>query len=267
MNTTADGKKTALITGASSGIGAELARLFAADGIGLILVARNRDRLDTLAGQLRSRHGIDAMTITADLSEPEAPASVHAAVAAAGIAVDYLVNNAGVGVQGGFRDTGLEDELAMMRLNTAAVVHLTKLFLPGMLMRRSGRILNVASLAALQPGGPGAAVYYASKAFVLSFSGGLGAELRGSGVSVTALCPGPIETRFQEAGEFARTLLYRSFMTGRPESVAKAGYRAMQQGRMVCVPGPFAKLLAFGGQMAPRRITLAINAMLLRPRG
>ncbi|MEW6037211.1 MAG: SDR family oxidoreductase [Pseudomonadota bacterium] len=267
MNTTTDDKKTALVTGASSGIGAEFARLFAADGVGLVLVARNRDRLDAFAGQLRNRHGIDVMTIAADLSEPETPASVHAAVAAAGIAVDYLVNNAGVGVQGGFRDTRLEDELAMMRLNTAAVVHLTKLFLPGMLMRQSGRILNVASLAALQPGGPGAAVYYASKAFVLSFSRGLGAELRGSRVSVTALCPGPVDTRFQEAGDFARTLLYRSFMTSRAEAVAKAGYRAMQRGRMVCVPGPLAKLLAFGGQMAPGRVALAINAMLLKARG
>lgn len=266
MGTSSDAKKTALITGASSGIGAELARLFAADGVDLVLVARNPERLAILADQLESTHGIKAVTVATDLSSPVAPAEIQGAVETRRISIDYLVNNAGVGVHGNFHETRVEDELAMMRLNMDALVHLAKLFLPGMLTRKSGKILNVASLAALQPGGPGAAVYYATKAFVLSFSRGLAVELHGTGVSVTALCPGPVDTHFHDAGEFARTLLYSRFMMTRPEEVAKAGYQAMKKGRTICVPGFLTRLLAVGAQIPPRRIALEINRMLLRPR-
>jgi short-subunit dehydrogenase len=258
--------ETALITGASSGIGFELARCFAADGIDLVLVARNLERLRHTAETLEARHRIRITTVAADLSRPEAPDEIRDAAESREIAIDYLVNNAGVGVHGSFQDTRLEDELAMMRLNMDAMVGLTKLFLPGMLRQKSGRILNLASLAGCQPGGPGAAVYYATKSFVLSFSRGLNEELRGTGVSVTALCPGSVDTHFHETGEFARTPLYSRFLMSRPEAVAKAGYRAMKKKKEVCVPGFLAKVLAFGGQLPPRRLALEINRMLLRPR-
>jgi short-subunit dehydrogenase len=266
MGNTSSTLQTALITGASSGIGAELAKLFAADGINLVLVARNPERLSAQAEQLKAHHGIHVITLAKDLSAPEAPAEIYDAVETEGIALDYLVNNAGVGVHGSFRETRVEDELGMMRLNMDALVHLTKLFLPGMLARKTGKILNVASLAALQPGGPGASVYYATKTFVLSFSRGLAIELRGTGVSVTALCPGPVDTHFHNAGEFAKTALYSRFMMSRPDKVAKAGYRAMKNRNLTCIPGFLAKLLAVGGQMPPSRIALEINRMLLQSR-
>lgn len=260
---TSKAKETALITGASSGIGAELARLFAADGVDLVLVARNAERLAACADEIKARYAVDATILTKDLSLSGAAAEVHGELLRRGITVNYLVNNAGVGAQGDFSAIPLARELSMMHLNMDALVGLTHCFLPEMLARKSGKILNVASLAAYQPGGPGAAVYYASKAFVLSFSRGLAAELRNSGVSVTALCPGPVATRFQEEGGFGKTPLFNSPLVDRPEQIAEAGYRAMRQGWPTCIPGLFAKLLALGGQLPARAIVLRINRMLL----
>lgn len=258
-------QQTALITGASSGIGAELARLFAADGIGLVLVARNAERLHAYADELRARYGVEATVVVQDLAEPNAAMAVFQSVREQGIGIDYLVNNAGVGVQGAFAEIPLDRQLSMMHLNMDALVTLSHCFLPEMLARRTGKILNVASLAGLQPGGPGAAAYYASKAFVLSFSRGLSVELRGSGVSVTALCPGPVATHFAEGGSFEKTVLYGDWVMGRPDKVAAAGFRAMHQDKMLCVPGLLAQLLALGARMAPV-LALAVNGLLLKRR-
>lgn len=258
--------ETALITGASSGIGAELGRLFAADGVDLVLVARNAERLAAYADEIKARYAVNATILAQDLSQPGAAAAVHQAVQRSGIGIDYLVNNAGVGVRGDFSAIPLERELSMMHLNMDALVGLTRCFLPEMLARKSGKILNVASLAAYQPGGPGAAVYYASKAFVLSFSRGLAAELRDSGVSVTALCPGPVATHFRDEGGFDKTPLFNSPLVSRADRVAEAGYRAMRRGKPTCIPGLFAKLLAVGGRMPTHAIALKINRLLLGTR-
>ena len=187
---------TALVTGASSGIGLELARLFAHDGYDLILVARSVEKLDRLGAELSARHGIRARTVGADLGSPDAPGAIAETLKQAAVRIDVLVNNAGYGVHGPFAKTELQTELDLLRVNVVALTHLTKLLLPTMLARRAGRILNVASTAGFQPG-PLMAVYSASKAYVLSFSEALAEELAGTGVTVTTLCPGPVLTGFQ----------------------------------------------------------------------
>ena len=179
---------TALVTGASSGIGLELATLLAKDRHDLVLVARGRERLDGVARGLTEEFGVAATVLPADLTDPSAPIDIALALAERKLAIDILVNNAGFGVYGFFAQTPLEKELAMIQVNITALTHLTKLLLPGMLERRRGRILNVASTAAFQPG-PLMAVYYATKAYVLSFSEALANETAGTGVTVTALCP------------------------------------------------------------------------------
>lgn len=197
--------ETAWITGASSGIGFELARALpptVPESIDLVLVARNLEHLRHTAETLEPSYRIRITTVAADLSRPEAPDEIRDAAESHEIAVHYLVNNAGVGVRGSFQDPRLEDKLAMMRLNMDAMVGFTKLFLPGMLRQKSGRILNLASLAGCQPG---VRFYYATKSFVLSFSRELNEEFRGTGVSVTALCPGPVDTHFHETGELCFT--------------------------------------------------------------
>ena len=182
--------KTALVTGASAGLGLHFARVFARDGHDLVLVARRQDRLDQLATELSQAYGTRSTVIAADLTDPKTPLSIHEQLIRAGIEVDFLVNNAGFGNNGAFADHDLTRELDAVELNVKALTHLTGLVLPAMLARGSGRILNVASLAGFLPG-PFMATYYASKAYVLSFTEALAYELRGSGITVTALCPGP----------------------------------------------------------------------------
>lgn len=190
------GKGTALITGASSGIGYELARLFARKGHGLVLVARNQETLRELAEKLEREHGIRAIVVSKDLSLPSTPEEIFRELAEKSISVDILVNNAGFGTRGMFSNADTDSQLKMIQVNTTALTHLTRLFLERMSRPRKGRILNVASTAAFQPG-PLMAVYYATKAYVLSFSEALASELHGSGVTVTALCPGPTRTEFE----------------------------------------------------------------------
>src|ERR1700737_2292965 len=191
--------KHALITGATSGIGYELTRLFAHDGHNVVLVARSSKDLDRVAGECRGL-GVAAHTIAKDLTKPGSPDEVYAEVRSLNIPINFLVNNAGYALYGPFAKSNLADDLANMQLNMVTLVHLTRLFLDDMIARREGRILNVASTAAFQPG-PLMALYYAGKAFVLSFSEALHDELRAVGVTVTALCPGPTQTGFQrEAG-------------------------------------------------------------------
>ena len=184
---------TVLITGASGGIGEQLARLFAAHRYDLVLVARSVDKLQSLSAELARAHGIQSRVLPADLADPGAPPRLFEALQDA--AIDVLVNNAGFGARGAYAQIDYQLEARMIQVNVAALAHLTRLFLPGMLARRTGKILNVASTAAYVPG-PFMAVYYASKAFVLSFSEALAEEVQGSGVTVTALIPGPTETNF-----------------------------------------------------------------------
>ena len=193
-------RETALITGASFGIGLELAHLFARDGAELVLVARSRERLEALAGELRRAYGTSAHTLCEDLSDPAAPPRILDSVRERGFVIDVLVNNAGIGARGQFAALDLERQLAMLQVNLCALTHLSRLFLPPMLARRRGAILNVGSIAGFLPG-PGMAVYYATKAYVLSFTEALAEEVRGSGVSVTLLAPGPTATGFARTAD------------------------------------------------------------------
>ena len=239
----------ALITGASTGIGQELARIFAREGYELALVARNQKRLEELAAELKPA---SVQVIAKDLSLPDAPEEIQRAVPR----VDVLVNNAGFGVYGKFAATSLAEELNMMQLNMSALVILTKLYLAGMLAARSGRILNVASTAAFQPG-PLMSIYYATKAFVLSFSEAIGNELQGSGVTVTALCPGPTATEFQDRAQLHDiALLKMNVMDAR--TVAEAGYRGMLAGQAIVIPGLQNKLLAQSLRFSPRSLVTKI---------
>jgi short-subunit dehydrogenase len=227
--------ETVLITGASSGIGRELARCFAADGCHLILLARNTEALETLAGELRQAHKIETFVLTADLSRPETPARVYKELQGRGIKVDVLVNNAGFGANGMFAGLPLHRHLAMIQVNITALTNLTGLFLPGMIERRRGGVLNVGSLAGFLPG-PGMAVYFASKAFVLSFTEALAEELAGTGVTATALCPGPTTTNF---GNVSHGKKMRRLDTPKmpAATVASYGHRAFRQGKPLAIPG------------------------------
>lgn len=254
----------ALITGASSGIGAEIAREFAARGYDLILAARRIERLERLAAELRHTHSTSASVVAADLSAAGAARELWAMLGQGAREVDVLVNNAGVGLAGNLADIDAESVARMMRLNMELLTSLTRLALPGMLQRRRGGILNVASLAGFQPAGPGMAVYYATKAYVLSLTRALAVELRGTGVTATALCPGPTRTEFDAVGGAAGTRLFRWLPLMEPRAVAAAGVRGLLTGRTVVVPGWFNKLLAIGGELAPRSLATALNGALLR---
>jgi len=244
-------KMTALVTGASGGIGEELARLFAADGHDLVLVARSRDKLARLAAELEGKNKVAARVLAADLSRPESPREIFEELDGAGVVVDALVNNAGFGSYGLFAETDLKSELELLQVNVVALTHLSKLFLPGMLARRRGFVMNVASTAAFQPG-PLMAVYYASKAYVLSLSEALANECEGKGVTVSALCPGPTETGFVAAAGMEQSKLFdRGAMTAR--EVAEAGYRGLLAGKTLVIPGLRNALVARAVGMLPRK--------------
>ena len=227
--------ETVLITGASSGIGLELAKCFAADGARLVLVARNTAALEALAAELRGKHRIEVRVLAADLAQPETTERIFAELKAGGVTVDVLVNNAGFGTHGEFVETPLERQLEMVQVNITTLIQLTGLFLPGMIERRRGGVLNVASTAAFQPG-PRMAVYYATKAFVLSFSEAIAEEVAGLGVTVTALCPGPTKTNFGRVANFRGSdSVLRAAMTA--EAVARHGHKAFRRGRFVVISG------------------------------
>jgi short-subunit dehydrogenase len=248
---------TALVTGASSGIGLELASLMAADHTDVILVARRHERLQQVAADLTARHGIRAWTIAADLSRVGAPGEVAQRIKAIGVEVDILINNAGFGQRGAFAEISQERQLEMLDVNVRALTHLARLFLPAMISRRSGRIMNVASTAAFQPG-PLMAVYYASKAYVLSFSVALSLELEKSGVTVTALCPGPTRTEFQAVAGMGGTALGSKGVAMDVRPVAVAGYRGMMRGKRIVTPGLLNKTGALGAKLAPRSLAARI---------
>lgn len=242
----------ALITGASAGIGTELARIFAANGVNLVLVARNQSRLESLAQELKTGSGIQATVVAQDLAQPDAAETIFTRVK--GTPVSVLVNNAGFGSYGEFAATDLQVSSEIMRVNMTSLVQLTHLFLQPMLAARGGRILNVASTAAFQPG-PTMNIYYASKAFVYSFSYALAVELEGTGVTVTALCPGMTRTEF-----FKRAHIQGNggwpMMDAR--KVAQLGYRGMLQGKRVVIPGVLNQVASFFAKRVPPRLTTAI---------
>jgi short-subunit dehydrogenase len=250
-------RKTALITGASFGIGLELARIFARESYNLVLVARTADKLRQLASELEKAHGARSLILAVDLSEPGAAAYVLDQTTRASIQVDVLVNNAGFGQYGMFADNDLEECLRQIQLNITTLTHLTRLYLPAMIAQMSGRILNVASTAAFQPG-PLMAVYFATKAYVLHFSEALANELQDSGVTVTCLCPGPTATEFHKR---ARTTGLRLLKFGSMDAatVAEDGYRALIAGKPVVISGFKNRLLAKSVRFSPRRLVTAVT--------
>jgi hypothetical protein len=248
--------QTALITGASGGIGRELSHLFAADGDDVVLLARSEDALVDLGNRLQEEYGVGVTVVVKNLADPASPAEVQAALDERGIVVDTLVNNAGFATYGAFVETDWDAERSELAVNVLAPTELTKRFLPGMVERGDGRVLNVASTAAFQPG-PLMSVYYASKAYVLSFSEGLAGELEGTGVTVTALCPGPTETGFQSRAEMGASRLVQGGLDD-PADVARAGYRGMRAGKAVVVPGLQNKLQTLLVRALPRSVVRSV---------
>lgn len=249
-------QETVLITGASGGIGLELAKRFARDGSSLVLVARSEDALKRLASELESDYGIRAVWFAEDLSDPGAPARLYTRTEAAGLRIDVLVNNAGFAVYGPFAEADPAATLDMVQVNVNALTHLTRLYLPGMTARRKGAVLNVASTAAFQPG-PLMAVYFATKAFVLSFSEAIAYELKGTGVTVTALCPGPTRTGFEKRAQMEGSKLFKGRVMEASEA-AEAGYRALRKGDPLVIPGIGNRLMAWSVRLAPRRLVPAL---------
>jgi uncharacterized protein len=257
--------RTALITGASGGIGLELTRLLAADRHDVVMVGRDRERLERVAGDLRTRFRVAVRCEARDLSEPRAAFDLWNALNAAGLSIDVLVNNAGVGMFGTVEEQDPGDLDRMLQLNVAALTALTRLVLPGMRRRHWGRILNVASVVAYQPGGPRMAAYYATKAFVLSFSRGLARELRGTGISVTVLSPGPTETAFDDRAGARVDVPYKRVSKMSAAAVARAGYDGMWRQSREVIPGLLTKALALAGEFSPRAIGLEVNRLIWEP--
>jgi len=254
----------ALVTGASGGIGEQLARVLAAHGHDLVLVARSQEKLEALATELAGRYGIRAHALALDLADPVGPQRLDGMLRERALDIHVLVNNAGVGLHGAFAENDPQAQLELLQINVVSLTYLARLLLPPMLARRAGRILNVASTAAFVPG-PFMSVYYASKAYVLSLSVALGNELAGTGVTVTALCPGPTHTGFAVVAGIARTKLFRSFGVMNPDEVARAGYAGMQAGKDIVVPGLRNRLIAGSSGLAPRSLTARIARVLQDP--
>jgi short-subunit dehydrogenase len=257
-------KKTALITGASGGIGLELSRLFARDGYNVILVARSTQKLQTLACELEQAHRITATVLPADLSQPNAALEIYRQVQTEDIQVDALVNNAGFGILEPLATARLEDSLEMLQLNVVSLTVLTQLCLPAMIQRRSGRIMNVGSTGSFAPV-PRMAVYGAAKAYVLSFSEAVMEEVRGTGVTVTAFCPGVTLTGFQARSgvDKARLLLRMGTMTA--EQSAHIGYGALMRGQPVIVPGFWNSLIAFSPRLVTRSFAARTSKRMMEP--
>ena len=255
MSASCPDKRTALITGASTGIGYELAQLFARDGYNLVLIARNKLKLTHLATELINRYGIEAKVIEKDLSRPSSALEIYEELKGSSFYLDILVNNAATGVYGLFEDSKLEDQLNALQLNIMTVTSLTHLFLPS-IKKNKGKILNVASTAAFQPG-PLMACYFASKAYVLFFSEALANELRDSGVTVTTLCPGPTQTNFQARTDTEN--LRESQMMMDAKSVAQIGYQGLMKGKTVVVPGVLNKFLVLLVRFFPRDLVTHVT--------
>lgn len=248
--------KTALITGASSGIGKELARIHAENGGDLVIVARSEDKLNALKAELEAAHSVKVTVIAKDLAQPGVAQSLFEAVKADGIQVDYLINNAGFGGHGLFHKRKWEDDLAMIQLNVVTLTELCRLFLPTMVERNHGRILNVSSTASLPPGGPMQSVYFATKHYVTAFSYGIAGELADTQVTVTTLMPGATETEFAATSGMDGTDLFKKTATAR--SVAQDGYDGMVAGKLDVVSGlTFSQSLMMKSlPFTPKKMTL-----------
>jgi short-subunit dehydrogenase len=255
----------ALVTGASSGIGADLARELARHGHDLVLTARRTEPMHALADELKTI-GASSSVISADLSKPEAGAALAREIESRGLSLDVLVNNAGLGAGGPFHESDPARVSEMLYVNVVALTELTRAILPAMVKRESGRVMFVASTASFQPG-PSMAVYCASKAFVLSLGEALSYELRGTGVTVTTLCPGPTRTEFTDVANTGSSRLFdgpgASVMTS--AEVARQGYRALASGKPVHIAGLMNKLIAVSGRFSPHAISLPVTSAILKP--
>ena len=257
----ADGNTTALVTGASSGTGVELARIHAQRGGDLVLVARRQDRLEALKAELEQAHAVTVHVIAKDLSDPAAAREIHDDLATRGVPIDYLINNAGFGNGGFFHEQDWAKNEAMIMVNCVALAALTRLFVPDMIARGGGRILNVASMAGFLPG-PLQAIYYATKAFVVSFSEAMGNELRRTGVTVTALCPGPVDTEFIERANLRKAKGFARTVSA--AGVAQVGYDAMLAGKPIIVPGIVNKVIVhFLLRITPRGRATKISRKMM----
>jgi uncharacterized protein len=256
--------QTALVTGASYGIGLDLAECFAKDGYDLILAARSADALAQAAGKLAGQYKVKVTAIARDLGVPGGGTALAKDIADKGLKVDVLVNNAGYGIAGGLDGSKLEEQLGMVDLNIRALLELTQIFWPAMMKAKRGGVLNVASTAAFQPG-PLMAVYYASKAFVLSFSEALWKEAEGHGVHVSCLCPGPTVSKFRDRAGTGKTRLSRVGDAMPSMAVAKQGYQGFRKNTRVVVTGFRNKLLAGFGPFMPRKTLLGIVYNLQSP--
>ncbi|MEI5909639.1 SDR family oxidoreductase [Bacillus spongiae] len=258
-------KKFILITGASGGIGYELAHLFAKDRHNLLLVARNEQKLTELANTLASTYSIEAKVLPKDLTNPQAPQEIFDYCQSEGMTIDGLVNNAGFGNFGLFAETDLVKEMEMVQVNITALTYLTKLFLPKMVERKSGKIMNVASTAAFQPG-PYLANYSATKAYVLSLTEAIANEVKGTGVSVSALCPGPTETGFQSAANMDNSKNFEAGKVMDVKSVAKAGYNGLMNGKTTIIPGKMNFIMATSVRFGPRKLIPSIVRKMVEPK-
>jgi len=255
---------TALITGATSGIGYELSKLFIHDGYDLVLVARDRERLEKTAAGLRQQNGGNVIVLAGDLSLPRTPDELYAELEQRSIVIDVLVNNAGFNVYGPFAGTELQKELRMIQVNLISLTYLTKLMLPAMVKRGKGRILNVGSTGSFVPG-PLNAVYCATKAYVLSFSDAIAEELAGTGVTVTTLCPGATRTEFAQRAGMEQTNLFQGPLMD-SATVALIGYRALLRGKRSVVAGFMNKLTMFSIKFAPRFLVAKITKKIMSSR-
>jgi short-subunit dehydrogenase len=253
-------KETVLITGASSGLGMELAKLFAADGSDLVLVARREERLIELADELKSEHGIEVHVLPKDLSKKTAPKEIFSHLNKENIEIDVVVNNAGFGNKGQIADLDTDLQLDMIQVNLVALTHLTRLFITGIIERGYGGILNVGSLAGFQPG-PNLAVYYATKAYVLSFTEALAEEISNPNIKISCLAPGPVKTEFGEKSDLEDSLLFKmSLMEMAP--VVKAGYEGFRKGQTIIIPGLKQQIVPFLNRFTPRLLVRKIAKKL-----
>jgi len=250
--------QTALITGASGGLGYEFAKLFARDHYNLVLVARSGDKLNKLADDLQKQHGVSVKAVALDLGAPPSPQFLFDQLKREGIAIEILVNNAGYGNFGEFSKMPIADALGQINLNITALTVLTRLFVPAMVERHSGKIMNVASTAGFQPG-PLMAVYYATKAYVISFTEAIANELKASGISATCFCPGATETGFAARAGNDKTRLFQKFAPMDAKTVAADGYRGLMKGKTLVISGTKNWLVAESVRFAPRKAVTAIS--------
>jgi uncharacterized protein len=253
-------KHTVLVTGASSGIGMDLARVFAQNGHNLVLLARGRKALDALAQELQTTFKVSAQVLEADLSDPQGPVKVAQELAGRNLHIDVLVNNAGFGLLGPHAELDGQRQLDMIQVNITSLVHLTRLLLPGMISRNTGGVLNVASTAAFQAG-PNMAIYYATKAFVLSYTEALHEEISATQLHVSCLCPGPTNTGFVAAAGMEKVALFK-FGAQPSEDVAKVGFGAFQKNQAIAISGVKNIVLALLGKLSPRYVTRKIAGTL-----